>query len=73
MDSLGFGLEGPEENVRRRKSGELGNECDARASLELDATSAGSLTWAQRAMAVLNIAVCGQYTTEDESVIVGRV
>lgn len=36
MDYLGFGLGGPEANVRRKRDDELVSECNAKATLELD-------------------------------------
>ena len=47
VDSLGFGLDGPEANVRKRRDDEwpCANECGARASLELDNVAVGS--WAR--------------------------
>lgn len=57
MDSLGFGLDGPDANVRKRRGGGLVKACDTRISLELDAVDTGNLTRRRRASAVLNIAV----------------
>ena len=54
---MGFGLDGPEEKVRRRRDDELGNERGVRISIELVDVAVGSWTRAQREMTVLNIAV----------------
>lgn len=55
VDALGFGLDGPEEKVRRRRDDELGNECDVGISLE--EVAVGSWARAQRETAFLNIVV----------------
>ena len=57
VDALGFGLDGPEEKVRRRRDDGLGNECGVGVSLELDDVVVGSWTRARRETTVLNIAV----------------
>lgn len=57
MDSLGFGLEGPDASVRRRRGDEARSKGDATTSLELVAIPTARLARAERTMAVLNIAI----------------
>jgi len=42
VDCLGFGLDGPEAKVRRRRDDELENECGVRGNLERDVVAVGS-------------------------------